>query len=88
MTTTRSIADYAKQINLAGGRPQTAFSKQQCSVPKRTKSLRDDDKKALVKKLDFSPAAFSKLVRIGERKELQLIQLKRFSRQTTRSSTS
>ncbi len=71
MTTTRSIADYAKQINACWRKTTDSVLETAALCAEAAKSLGDDDKKALVKKLDFSPAAFSKLVKIGERKELQ-----------------
>jgi hypothetical protein len=71
MTTTRSIADYAKQINTCWRKTTDSVLETAALCAEAAKSLSDDDKTALVKKLDFSPAAFSKLVKIGDRKELQ-----------------
>ena len=72
MTTTRSIADYAKQINTCWRKTTDSVLETAALCAEAKNSLtKDDDRKALVDKLDFSPAAFSKLVKIGERKELQ-----------------
>ena len=72
MTTIRSIADYAKQINTCWRKTTDSVLETAALCAEAAKSLGEDDKKALVKKLDFSPAAFSKLVKIGERKELHV----------------
>jgi hypothetical protein len=72
MTTTRSIADYAKQINACWRRTTDSVLETAALCAEAKNSLtKDDDRKALVEKLDFSPAAFSKLVTIGECKALQ-----------------
>ena len=77
MTTTRSIADYAKQINAcwrktADGVLETAVA---CADAKKNLT-EEDDRTELKQKLQFSAATFSKLVVIGECKALQSIQMK------------
>ncbi|MGE5265739.1 MAG: hypothetical protein ACM3L9_00075 [Deltaproteobacteria bacterium] len=76
MTTTPTIAGYAKQINTCWRKTTDSVLETAALCSEAAKTLADDDKKALVKKLDFSPAAFSKLVKIGERKELQINPIK------------
>ncbi len=72
MTTTLSIADYAKKINACWRKTADGVLETAVACAEAKKSLtKDDDRKALVDKLDFSAATFSKLVVIGECKALQ-----------------
>jgi hypothetical protein len=77
MTTTLSIADYAKIINACWRKTADGVLETAVACAQAKKSLtKDDDRKALVDKLDFSAATFSKLVVIGECKALQTSQTK------------
>ena len=70
MTETRSISDYAKQINACWRKTTESVLETGSLCAEAKNGLSENDKNALIKKLDFSRATFSKLVRIGECKEL------------------
>ena len=75
MTATRSISDYAKQINTCW-RKTTESVLETGSLCAEAKNSVGENNKALIKKLDFSAATFSKLVTIGERRELYSSEMK------------